>query len=108
MDAFLPGVAGWEPIYNNPGIWHFRFYGPTPEALVKGRERTFFEHFWNDFAADKTRSIPEADRRRTHRPTRAGTDGGGFRVLRFVSEDGDRFRRAGEDRAAVPGALDRR
>ena len=62
MDAFLPGVAGWEAIYDNPGIWHFRFHGPTPEALVKGRERTYFEHFWNDFAADKTRSIPEADR----------------------------------------------
>jgi pimeloyl-ACP methyl ester carboxylesterase len=62
MDAFLPGVVGWEAIYNNPGIWHFRFNGPTPEALVNGRERTYFEHFWNDFAADKTRSIPEADR----------------------------------------------
>jgi pimeloyl-ACP methyl ester carboxylesterase len=62
MDAFLPGVAGWEAIYNNPGIWHFRFNGPTPEKLVGGRERLYFEHFWNDFAADKTRSIPEAER----------------------------------------------
>ncbi len=62
MDAFLPGVEGWEAIYNNPAIWHFRFNGPTPEALVRGRERTYFEHFWNDFAADKTRSLPEADR----------------------------------------------
>ena len=63
MDAFLPGVAGWEDVYNNPGIWHFRFNGPTPELLVKGRERTYFEHYWNDFAADKTHSIPEAERR---------------------------------------------
>ena len=62
MDAFLPGVAGWEAVYNNPGIWHFRFNGPTPEALVQGRERTYFDYFWNDFAADKTHSIPEADR----------------------------------------------
>ena len=62
MDAFLPGVAGWEGVYNNPGIWHFRFNGPTPEELVKGRERIYFESFWNNFAADKTRSIPEADR----------------------------------------------
>jgi pimeloyl-ACP methyl ester carboxylesterase len=62
MDAFLPGVAGWESVYDNPGIWHFRFNGPTPEALVRGRERIYFEHFWNDFAADRTRSIPEADR----------------------------------------------
>ena len=63
MDAFLPGVPGWEAVYNNPNIWHFRFNGPTPEALVQGRERTYFEYFWNDFAADKTHSIPEADRR---------------------------------------------
>ncbi len=63
MDAFLPGVAGWEAIYDNPGIWHFRFNGPTPEALVQGRERIYFEYFWNDLAADKTRSIPEADRK---------------------------------------------
>jgi pimeloyl-ACP methyl ester carboxylesterase len=63
MDAFLPGVAGWEAIYNNPGIWHFRFNGPTPEALVQGRERIYFEYFWNDLAADRRRSIPEADRK---------------------------------------------
>jgi pimeloyl-ACP methyl ester carboxylesterase len=62
MDAFLPGVAGWEAIYNNPAIWHFRFNGPTPEALVQGRERTYFQYFWNDLAADKTRSLPDADR----------------------------------------------
>jgi len=62
MDAFLPGVAGWESVYNDPGIWHFRFNGPTPEALVRGRERTYFDYFWNDFAADKTHSLSEADR----------------------------------------------
>jgi pimeloyl-ACP methyl ester carboxylesterase len=62
MDAFLPGVAGWEVIYNNPAIWHFRFHGPIPEALVRGRERTYFEHFWR-FAASRSRSISLADRR---------------------------------------------
>jgi pimeloyl-ACP methyl ester carboxylesterase len=62
MDAFLPGVPGWEAIYNAPNVWHFRFNGEYPEALVKGRERTYFEYFWNVFAADKTHSIPEADR----------------------------------------------
>jgi pimeloyl-ACP methyl ester carboxylesterase len=63
MDAFLPGVPGWEAIYNAPNVWHFRFNGEYPEALVRGRERTYFEYFWNVFAADKTRSIPEADRK---------------------------------------------
>jgi pimeloyl-ACP methyl ester carboxylesterase len=63
MDAFLPGVAGWEGVYNNPDLWHFRFHGPTPATLVQGRERTYYDYYWNDFAADKTRSIPEADRK---------------------------------------------
>ena len=63
MDAFLPGVGEWGTVYNNPAIWHFRFNGPTPEALVHGRERLYFEYFWNDLAADRTRSLPEADRK---------------------------------------------
>ena len=62
MDAFLPGVPGWEPIYNAPNIWHFRFNGEYPEKLVQGRERIYFEYFWNVLAADKRRSIPEPDR----------------------------------------------
>jgi pimeloyl-ACP methyl ester carboxylesterase len=63
MDAFLPGVQGWEPIYNSPNYWHFRFNGPTAEALVKGRESTYFSYFWDSLAADKNRSIPKADRK---------------------------------------------
>ena len=62
MYAFLPGVGEWDAVYNDPHIWHFRFNGPTPEALVQGRERTYFTYFWNDLAADKTRSLPVADR----------------------------------------------
>ena len=62
LDAFLPGVEGWEPIYNHPAYWHFRFHGPTPEALVKGRESVYFAYFWNDLAADKNRSLSQADR----------------------------------------------
>ena len=62
MDAFLPGVPGWELAYDNPNMWHFRFHGPTPEALVAGREQIYFGYFWNDLAADKARSLSAADR----------------------------------------------
>ncbi len=62
LDAFLPGVEGWEAAFNSPNYWHFRFHGPTPEALVAGREKIYLDYFWNDFAADKTKSVPEADR----------------------------------------------
>jgi pimeloyl-ACP methyl ester carboxylesterase len=95
MDAFLPGVDGWEAVYNNPGIWHFRFNGSTPEALVQGRERTYFEHFWNNFAADKTRSIPEADRKAyTEAYSRAGRMRAGWAY--FVS-----FQQAAKDFAQL-------
>ena len=62
MDAFLPGVPGWELAYNDPNRWHFRFNGKYPEALVQGREATYFAYFWNELAADKDHSLPEADR----------------------------------------------
>lgn len=63
MDAFLPGIGPWKDVWLMRDLWHFHFYGTTPLALVKGRERTYFEHFWNDFAADPKHSVSEADRR---------------------------------------------
>ncbi|BCW89398.1 Soluble epoxide hydrolase [Alphaproteobacteria bacterium SO-S41] len=62
MDAFLPGVGDWTHVWLLRDLWHFHFYGETPLALVTGKERIYLEHFWNDFAADRTKSIPEADR----------------------------------------------
>lgn len=62
MDAFLPGIGDWTHVWLMRDLWHFHFHGTTPLALVKGRERTYFEHFWNDFAADPKRSISEKDR----------------------------------------------
>jgi pimeloyl-ACP methyl ester carboxylesterase len=64
MDAFLPGVGAWESYVYHAKRWHFFFNGPTPEALVEGRERIYFEHFWNDFAANPQHSLSETDRRR--------------------------------------------
>ncbi len=63
MDAFLPGVGAWENVWLLHDKWHFNFYGETPLKLVKGRERIYFEHFWNDFAADPKKSVSERDRR---------------------------------------------
>jgi pimeloyl-ACP methyl ester carboxylesterase len=63
MDAFLPGVGDWKNVWLMRDLWHFHFHGEVPLALVKGRERIYFEHFWNDFAADPKHSVPEADRR---------------------------------------------
>jgi pimeloyl-ACP methyl ester carboxylesterase len=62
LEALLPGVGEWTRAWPRDQ-WHLHFYGKTPEALVQGRERIYLEHFWNDFAADASKSIPEADRK---------------------------------------------
>lgn len=62
MDAFLPGVGDWTKVWLLRDLWHFHFYGKTPLALVTGRERTYLEHFWNDFAADPDKSVSAGDR----------------------------------------------
>jgi pimeloyl-ACP methyl ester carboxylesterase len=45
MDAFVPGIGDWKNAFPRAAVWHFYFYGDTPLALVKGRERIYFEHF---------------------------------------------------------------
>ncbi|MGB6977115.1 MAG: alpha/beta hydrolase [Gammaproteobacteria bacterium] len=62
MDAFLPGIGKWKDVWLLRDLWHFHFYGEVPLALVKGRERIYFEHFWNDFAANPKHSVSESDR----------------------------------------------
>lgn len=82
MDAFLPGVGNWTTVWLLRDLWHFHFYGVTPLKLVAGRERIYFEHFWNDFASDPTHSVPEADRRFY---ARAYAQPGAMRRLRSLS-----------------------
>jgi len=103
MDAFLPGVGGWEAVYNNPGIWHFRFYGAAPEALAKGRERIYLDDLWNNFAADKNRSIPEADRRAyTRSYARPGRTAAGFAYFASFPKTATDFAELAKTRLAIP------
>ena len=92
LDAFLPGVGNWKDVWLMRDLWHFHFHGPTPLALVKGRERTYFEHFWNDFAADPKHSVPEADRRLYAKAyARDGGMRAGFEVFRAFEQDANDF-----------------
>jgi pimeloyl-ACP methyl ester carboxylesterase len=75
-------------------LWHFHFYGEVPLALVKGRERTYFEHFWNDFAADPKKSVPEADRRiYAEAYAQPGGMRAGFEYFRNFEQDAQDFAR---------------
>jgi pimeloyl-ACP methyl ester carboxylesterase len=103
MDAFLPGVTGWEPIYNNPFMWHFRFFGPTPLALVNGRERIYFDHFWNDFAANKNHSISEANRALyTAAYARPGRMAAGFAYFASFQATATAFAKLAQTKLTIP------
>jgi pimeloyl-ACP methyl ester carboxylesterase len=92
MDAFLPGVGDWTKVWLLRDLWHFHFYGPTPLALVKGRERIYFEHFWNDFAADPKHSVPEKDRVFYAKEyAQPGHMRAGFEVFRAFEQDAKDF-----------------
>ena len=99
MDAFLPGIGTWKNVWLLRDLWHFHFYGDVPLALVKGRERIYLEHFWNDFAADRTRSVPEADRRLYARAyAQPGAMRAGFEYFRNFERDAEDFARMGSQR----------
>jgi pimeloyl-ACP methyl ester carboxylesterase len=92
MDAFLPGIGSWREVWLMRDLWHFHFYGKTPLALVHGRERIYFEHFWNDFAADARHSVPERDRRiYTKDYARPGHMRAGFEYFRAFEKDAQDF-----------------
>ena len=103
MDAFLPGIGDWTHVWLMRDLWHFHFYGDTPLALVHGRERIYFEHFWNDFAADKTKSIPEADRvRYAAAYAQAGGMRAGFEYFRNFERDAADFAQLGKTKLSMP------
>ncbi|MFO1303610.1 MAG: alpha/beta hydrolase [Burkholderiales bacterium] len=88
LDAFIPGVGDTTNLFLLKDLWHFHFYGPTPLALVKGRERIYFEHFWNDFAANPAKSVSEADRRfYAQKYAQPGAMKAGMEVFRAFDQD---------------------
>jgi len=103
MDAFLPGVGDWKTVWLLRDLWHFHFYGETPLKLVAGRERIYFEHFWNDFAADRNHSVPEADRRFYARAyAQPGAMRAGFEVFRNFEQDAKDFAQFAETKLTMP------
>ena len=67
-----PASATGPTVWLLRDLWHFHFYGETPLKLVAGRERIYFEHFWNDFAADRTQfGLGARPPRSTPRPMRS-------------------------------------
>lgn len=103
MDAFLPGIGNWKDMWLLRDLWHFHFYGETPLKLVSGRERTYLEHFWNDFAADRAHSVSEADRQLyAAKYAQPGGVQAGFEWFRNFEQDAADFAALGKVHLKMP------
>ncbi len=53
MNTAIPGVAPWDDVKRNLHIWHFAFHAvpELPEKLVAGKERAYFDFFYDAIAA---------------------------------------------------------
>jgi pimeloyl-ACP methyl ester carboxylesterase len=103
MEAFLPGVGDWNSVFLLRDLWHFHFYGKTPLALVTGRERIYLEHFWNDFAADAEKSVPEKDREfYAQAYAQPGHMAAGMEVFRAFPSDAEDFARFAKTKLTMP------
>jgi pimeloyl-ACP methyl ester carboxylesterase len=103
MEAFLPGVGDWNNVFLLRDLWHFHFYGETPLALVTGRERIYLEHFWNDFAADRTKSVSESDRIfYANEYARPGHMKAGMEVFRAFPKDAEDFAGFAKTKLTMP------
>jgi pimeloyl-ACP methyl ester carboxylesterase len=103
MEAFLPGVGDWNNVFLLRDLWHFHFYGKTPLALVSGRERIYLDHFWDDFAADPRKSVPEKDREFYARAyAQPGHMAAGMEVFRAFPKDAEDFAGFAKTRLTMP------
>src|SRR6185369_6517439 len=93
----------WTKVWLLRDLWHFHFYGVTPLKLVAGRERTYFEHFWNEFAADPKKSVSERDRQVYAKAyEQPGAMRAGFEVFRAFEQDGKDFAKFAETKLTMP------
>jgi pimeloyl-ACP methyl ester carboxylesterase len=62
MNTLLPGIAPWEEILADPRIFHFALHAlpELPEILVAGRQRQYFDFFYDFMAGDKAAITEDA------------------------------------------------
>jgi pimeloyl-ACP methyl ester carboxylesterase len=49
ISSVVPGLEPWSKVLTNPYIWHFAFHNipRLPEALVLGKQRVYFDYFFD-------------------------------------------------------------
>jgi pimeloyl-ACP methyl ester carboxylesterase len=102
MNTAIPGVDPWDRVRSDPRIWHFAFHDieDLPELLVDGRQRPYFDYFYDALSPEPSRITDAArtayaDAYRTRPALTAGFDW-------YRSLDDDAADNAGRARVDTP------
>ncbi len=63
ISSVVPGLGPWSKVLSNPFIWHFAFHNipNLPETLVLGKQRVYFDYFFDILTKDHS-AIDDAAR----------------------------------------------
>jgi len=103
IDVVIPGLDPREEVLRNPYLWHFAFHSipDLPELLVEGRERRYFDYFFDQLAT-RPAAISEAARNEYVAAYRApGALSAGFDWYRAFPRDAEENIRA-RDPIGIP------
>jgi pimeloyl-ACP methyl ester carboxylesterase len=89
MDVVIPGLPPWEEVRRNPSIWHWSFHAvpDLPETLVRGKERDYFDFFYNAISAHPERITGEARNRYVAAYSNSAALGTGFNWFRAFPQN---------------------
>ncbi|APZ91579.1 Soluble epoxide hydrolase [Fuerstiella marisgermanici] len=85
IDAPMPGTEIFETIRTHPVCWHFAFHAApeVPEALTRGREEYYYDHFMNSVGEIDEQEIIDT----IHTYSDPETATAGFNLYRSFAQD---------------------
>ncbi|MFI5935584.1 alpha/beta hydrolase [Actinoplanes sp. NPDC051494] len=89
MDTVVPGLEPWDEVVARPYVWHFAFHAipGLPETMVAGRERPYFDYFFDVLSPDPARIPEEARAAAVAAYQRPESLAAGFSWYQKLSED---------------------
>lgn len=92
MNTVIPGVAPWEEVLADPRIFHFALHNVPglPERLVAGRERAYFDFFYDIMAGNPDRLTEDAREHYVRGYSRPEALKAGFDWYRAMQKDAER------------------
>ena len=91
MNTVIPGLHPWTRILSDPRIFHFALHNirDLPETLVQGRERKYFDYFYDMMAADPKKLSGESRAAYARGYSRSEALKAGFDWYRAMAKDAE-------------------